>query len=50
MLTKYEGFFFFFFLQGAAGSKISWNQRWWLYNILNILNATDMFKLNWLIL
>ena len=23
-------------------------QKWWLYNIVNVLNATDLFALKWL--
>lgn len=32
------------------GDKIFWNLRWWLYNIVNVLNATELFTLKWLIL
>ena len=30
--------------------KMFWNQRWWLHNVVKILNATELFALKWLIL
>ena len=37
---------FFFRAMKYFGAR----QRWWLYNILNILNATELYTLKWLIL